>query len=105
MSYRLLVRRLAKADVHAATRWHELQRPGLGKAFVEAVDAALSQVAGNSLRYQIVHRDVRRVVLRRFPYGVFYRVAGDRIVVICVLHLHRDPSSWKSRLGRAFFGG
>ena len=97
MNYRLVVRRPAKADVRSAARRYELQRPGLGREFVTEVDAALSRVADNSLQYQMLHREARRVIVHRFLYGVFYRIEASNIVVFSVSHLHRDPASWKAR--------
>lgn len=97
MKYRLLVRRSAKGDVRSAARWYELQRPGLGREFVAEVDAALSRVAENPLQCQVLHRETRRAIVHRFPYGLFYRVEGSTIVVFCVSHLHREPASWKAR--------
>jgi hypothetical protein len=44
-----------------------------------------------------VHRTVRRALLRRFPFGVFYRAEPSRIVVIGILHGSRDPKVWKGR--------
>jgi plasmid stabilization system protein ParE len=100
VKYRLLVRRRAKADVRAAVRWYELQRTGLGREFVTALDAALNRVAESPLQSQVLHRGVRRAIVHRFPYGIFYRVEGSNIVVFCVSHLHRDSTSWKVRGGR-----
>ncbi|MFN8626918.1 MAG: type II toxin-antitoxin system RelE/ParE family toxin [Candidatus Binatia bacterium] len=97
MNYRLLVRRPAKAEVYDTARRYELQRPGLGREFVAEVDAALSRIAENPLQYQVLHREARRVIVRRFPYGVFYRIEANNIVVFCVDHLHRNPASWKAR--------
>jgi plasmid stabilization system protein ParE len=93
VKYQLVVRRPAKADVRSAADRYELQRPGLGREFVAEVDVALSRVAQNPLQYQVLHREARRAIVRRFPYGVFYRIEANRIVVFCVSHLHRDPAS------------
>jgi plasmid stabilization system protein ParE len=41
-----------------------------------------------------VHGDVRRVIVSRFPYAVFYKIEADWIVVLAVLHTARDPKSW-----------
>jgi toxin ParE1/3/4 len=97
VNYQLVVRRPAKADVRSAARRYEVQRPGLGREFVAEVDATLGHVAENPLQYQVLHRETRRAIVHRFPYGVFYRVEASNIVVFCVSHLHRDPASWKAR--------
>jgi plasmid stabilization system protein ParE len=99
VNYQLVVRRSTKADVRSAARQYELQRPGLGREFVAEVDEALSRVADNPLQYQVLYREARRAIVHRFPYGVFYRIEASAIVVFCVSHLHRDPTSWKARVG------
>lgn len=98
MKYRVVVRHPAKADIRSAARRYELARPGLGREFVTEVDAALSRVVENPLQYQVLHRETRRAIVRRFPYAVFYRIEASNIVVFSVSHLHRDPVSWKGRV-------
>jgi plasmid stabilization system protein ParE len=97
VTYRLVLRRQAKADIREAARWYERQRVGLGRAFVQQVNALLDRVRLNPMQYQIVHREVRRAIPRRFPYGVFYRIDGSEVVVFAVVDLHRDPSIWQDR--------
>jgi plasmid stabilization system protein ParE len=97
VTYRLIVRREAKTDVRQTARWYERQRQGLGRAFVQQIDALLDRVRVNPMQHQVVYREVRRAIPRRFPYGVFYRIDGSDILVFAVVHLHRDPSTWQDR--------
>lgn len=97
MTYRLVVRRQAKADIREAARWYERQRAGLGRVFVQQLDALLDRVRLNPMQQQIVYREMRRAILRRFPYGVYYRIDGSEVLVFAVVHLHRDPSIWQDR--------
>ncbi len=87
----------AKADIAEASRWYDDQRPGLGEAFRDELDAALRSIAERPLLYPVLHRDTRRAVLRRFPYGVFYLVEAARVLVLRVLHHARDPALWLRR--------
>ena len=95
---KLHLRREAKADVRAAAQWYEKQRTGLGREFVAEIDRTLDRLAENPFMQKVLHREARRAIVHRFPYGVFYRVEGDRIIVFCVIHLHRDPAAWKKRM-------
>jgi toxin ParE1/3/4 len=97
VTYRLLVRQQAKLDLRQAVRWYDQQQNGLGREFVGQVDAAMERIVDNPIQYQVVHRDIRRAILRKFPYGVFYRVDATNIVIFAIVHLHQDPSSWQSR--------
>ena len=95
MTYELGVRGRAKADIRRAARWYERQREGLGAEFVGEVDAALSRIESNPEQYQVIHRDLRHAITRRFPYGVFYRIRGSGIVVSAVIHLRQSDVKWK----------
>jgi len=93
----VLIRPAAAADVEEAFLWYERQRRGLGEEFRAELAAALDRVAGSPGLYQVVHRRTHRALLRRFPYGVFYREYPEAVVVVAVMHVRRDPRRWKSR--------
>ncbi|HVS35694.1 MAG TPA: type II toxin-antitoxin system RelE/ParE family toxin [Gemmataceae bacterium] len=84
-------------EVDDARRWYNRQRKGLGADFVRALKDALQQLSAMPLVNRVLSRNVRRALLRRFPYGVYYRVYPDRVQVIAVQHLHRDSGGWQSR--------
>ena len=65
-------RREAEAELAEATDWYETRSGGLGGQFLMAVDAAVARVARDPDAFPIVYRDVRRVLLRRFPYALYY---------------------------------
>lgn len=88
----------AVLDIEAAYQWYEGQRPGLGEQFLEAVEAAVEAVLAFPEASPIVHRDARRVLLERFPYGLYYRTAGQQVIVVACMHGARDPNEWRSRL-------
>jgi plasmid stabilization system protein ParE len=87
----------AVADLEDAYRWYEARRPGLGIEFVDAVEDALVEVTERPTAFGFVHRHVRRVLLRRFPYGLFFVVDGETIVVVACFHVRRDPTRWSER--------
>ncbi len=92
-----IFRPAAAADVEEAYRWYEAQRVGLGEEFLAAVSAALESVLANPAGYPAVHRETRRAFLRRFPYGLYYRLVENELVVVACMHASRDPGRWQSR--------
>jgi plasmid stabilization system protein ParE len=88
----------ALADVEVAFRWYEAERTGLGEEFVGVVDAAIDRILEFPGACLIAHRDARRYLLERFPYCLYYRVEGDGVIVIALMHAARDPEHWQSRL-------
>ena len=98
MSRAFVIRPEAEADLADARRWYEDRREGLGDEFVEHVDAAFQQVQRMPLVPAPKYQNVRRVLLKRFPYAVFYHVDDDQITVIAVYHTSRAPRGWQSRI-------
>jgi plasmid stabilization system protein ParE len=97
MSLPLLIIPEAEADIAEARAWYEQQRPGLGEQLVLCVEDALDRIARLPELGTEVFPAVRRVLVRRFPYGIFYRVDPDQIAVIAVYHSKRDPRGWQAR--------
>ncbi len=93
----LVFRVAAAADLEDAYRWYERQRKGLGEDFLSAVQVAIETVGSNPKAHPVLHRDTRRILLRRFPYGLYYRVLDAEIVVVACFHAKRDPKTWRSR--------
>jgi len=92
-----IVRPAAAADIDDAYRWYERQQVGLGDEFLAAANAVMKSVVANPLQYPIIHRQTRRALFHRFPYGLFYRIVEDQIVVVACMHASRDPRRWQSR--------
>jgi len=92
-----ILRLAAAADVEDAYRWYEERREGLGDEFLAAIQAAVDSVVAHPLAAPIVHRDTRRVLVRRFPYGVFYRLIKGQVVVVACFHAKRHPRVWRAR--------
>lgn len=92
------IRPEAAQDVAQAAGWYESRRVSLGVEFVLEVDVAIDRAAENPQHYPHVHHHVRRVLLRRFPYNVYFIWAERQIDVFAVLHQHRAVRAWKRRL-------
>ena len=93
----MIIRPEAEADLVSARAWYERQREGLGAALVLCVEEVLERIGRTPEMYTAVYHDIRRALTRRFPYAVYYRIAGNEVVVLGILHTHRDPHEWQSR--------
>lgn len=87
----------AVEDLEKARAWYEGQRAGLGDEFVDAIDRAVRQIRAFPSAHPVVHRDIRRYLVARFPYCAFYRTQDDDVVVLAFLHAARDPERRGSR--------
>ena len=77
MIYRLIISPEAELDIQDAFKWYEQGSSGLGSEFVRAIDSCFALIGRNPFAYPKVYQQVRRALIRRFPYGVMY-VVGRR---------------------------
>jgi len=87
----------ARAEALETFRWYEKERRGLGAVFRSALDKAIKRIRNAPLAYPVQYRDLRRVLIERFPYAIFYRVLPNAIVVVGVIHGRRHPREWRRR--------
>jgi plasmid stabilization system protein ParE len=97
VSARVVVRPDAQAEIAAARDWYEERRSALGDEFLGELHDVIARIADRPALYPRVHGDVRRAVLRRFPYAAYFVVADEEIVVLAVMHGHRHPRVWRRR--------
>jgi plasmid stabilization system protein ParE len=97
MNYALVFRPEVCEELNEAYHWDESQEPGLGDEFLDCVDEMLNRICQMPESYAVVYRDVRRAVIRRFPYAVYYRLLSSRVIVTAIFHGRRDPQLWRSR--------
>jgi plasmid stabilization system protein ParE len=88
----------AAEDSERAAVWYESQRLDLGTEFVLELDAAIERAAENPEAYEQIYRSIRRVLMRRFPYSVYFRYVDSAVRVIAVLHQGGEPEAWQSRI-------
>ena len=97
MTLELRLRPEAELELADAALWYEEQGLGLGHQFLDEALAAFSTITETPLMYPVVHRNTRRALIHRFPFGVYYRVEANTIVVVAVMHGSRNPRRWKTR--------
>jgi plasmid stabilization system protein ParE len=82
MSFSLVFRPEVRQELDEAYRWYEDQQPGLGDDFLDCVDEKINQIQQTPKLYAIVRKDIRRAVIQRFPYVIYYRLVLNRIISI-----------------------
>lgn len=88
---------LVKFDLAEAYDWYEGREQGLGERFLDAFDACVQAICENPRACPVKHREIRRALLRRFPYMLLYRFESGKVTVIGCFHGSRNPRSWRAR--------
>ena len=97
MSLAIVLRAEAQAEFDEAFDLYDGERVGLGLEFIAEIQRAFDRIAVDPELHPVVFGDIRKRVVRRFPYSIFYRAHSDRIEVIAVFHASRDPIVWQRR--------
>ena len=88
----------AEAEYQEAQAWYASREPEVGERFADAVEGLVTRIGAHPEHFPIVHAPVRRALVRRFPYALFFRVEDDGIYVVACFHTSRAPSSWRRRV-------
>jgi toxin ParE1/3/4 len=90
VSWRVILRPKAEADLREAARWYESRRPNLGSQFLDEISESLRVLKITPERQPLYYRGFRRMQTHRFHYKIFYRIEASDVIVVRVLHPKRD---------------
>lgn len=91
----------ARQDINLAFAWFEEKRKGLGLDFLLFLRAISNAIQSNPFQFQAISPDkghIRRAVLRKFNYLVFYTIKDQQVFVFGILSSKQDPANWKKRI-------
>jgi plasmid stabilization system protein ParE len=97
MTYALIIKPEAEADITAANEWYLAIGEELSRRFLETLETVLRRMQSTPLLYAVEKWECRRAHLRKFPYFLVYRVEGNNVVVLGLFHERRDPALWQTR--------
>ncbi len=97
MSLPIVFRHIARREIDDSVAWYESERSGVGTEFASEIASLLARIADNPKQFRKVRGDVRRAVLRRFPYTIHFLLESNRIVVLAVFHAKRNPKRLDDR--------
>ena len=72
----------------------------LAEAFVDEIEAAVERILAHPAAWPCLEGGVRRCLAKRFPFGVYYCIEGETVVVYAIMHMSRRPDYWRGRASR-----
>lgn len=88
----------AEQEMLQAAVYYESQSSGLGIDYLSEVERDVQAIKESPMTWPIVEGELRRRLVRRFPFGILYRIDPEEIVIIAVAHLRRKPGYWRERI-------
>ncbi|HEX5338575.1 MAG TPA: type II toxin-antitoxin system RelE/ParE family toxin [Gallionella sp.] len=88
----------ALRERHESATFYEAQQNALGLRFIAAVQSAVDRIVTSPEAWRVMDVDVRRFLTKVFPYAVLYTIEKDYILIVAVMHCHREPGYWHHRI-------
>jgi hypothetical protein len=87
----------AEAEMTQAAAYYDEQQANLGRRFLTSVRDAINRIQINPLLFPVIEFNVRRCRTKTFPFDILFQIYSDELVIVAIMHLHREPGYWKSR--------
>ena len=87
----------AADEYDEAIDYYEDCQTGLGKQLTQEIDASIKLILAFPIAWTLLEGEVRRILIRRFPYGLLYISRDDEIYILAVMNLNCNPNYWKTR--------
>ena len=86
----------ARLDYREAVEWYERKQPALGDQFGIAISVAIERIIYDPevfrpTTFRMDGRVVRRLVVTRFPFVIYFYATDQEVVILAILHTSRDP--------------
>jgi toxin ParE1/3/4 len=94
---RLIYHPDAETELIEAAQFYERRISTLGSQFLDAAEIAIGVIQNAPERWSVIEADVRRYLMPRFPYALYYRVHSDHIRILAFKHNSRHPDYWRYR--------
>ena len=88
----------AEIEMFEASAYYEMQATDLGSNFLDIIEEATNEIKENPRAWPEIYQEIRRIIVRRFPYSILYRIHADKIIIVAIMHQKQKPNYWIDRL-------
>lgn len=97
MIYKLISSETTEKDVEKAIQWYIHINKGLAKKFISELRLAIKHIQKNPEAIEIKYNSVRIIFLKKFPYGIHYKIEQNIVYLIAVFHTSENSEKWVNR--------
>jgi hypothetical protein len=97
-NFKLVLTPESVIDIKESYNWYNDKSSELGERFFLSVSGSLKSILRAPIQYPKYSKEIRRCLIKRFPFAIFYFIYKNEIVIIAVMHLKREPNKWQNRI-------
>jgi plasmid stabilization system protein ParE len=98
LEYEIVIYEDARRDIIEIAKWYDLQAVGLGGKFENYLGKTIERLTTHPKAFGFLYKDVRKILVDKFPYLIFYRIKEHVVHIYGVMHTKRKPATYKKRL-------
>ena len=98
---RIIILPFAEEDIRDSVKYYSENEKNLDKQFLKIIDQAFRLISENPQTFPEVKLNIRKFVVKNFPFNIFYTFEKDSIFILAVFHMKRDPKKWKKRIKKS----
>ncbi|MGX1025110.1 type II toxin-antitoxin system RelE/ParE family toxin [Flavobacterium sp. CS20] len=87
----------AELDLDKSYEFYYENNPKVADTFFQRIKLGFENIKENPVTFPIAHKDVRKYVIKKFPFVIYYRIINTSIQVIAIFHTSRNPEIWNER--------
>lgn len=87
----------AETEFNEAALWYGKQGVGLDIEFLRCIDESINRILRNPESFPITHKQLRKTVVKKFPFIILYESLKDEIRIMAIFHTRRNPKNWQKR--------
>lgn len=94
MKYRVSISEIADLQIEEFELYLESQKPGLADRFTDRLFELFQKLEENPHTWQKINAEIRRAILKGFPYNIFYEIIDSKVIILAIIHQAADPGKW-----------
>lgn len=92
--YRIKLSNEAEVDFDKSYEFYYEESPKVADAYFKSINLAFDYIKQNPTSFPMVHKDIRKYVVQKFPFVIYYRLLESTVQVIAIFHTSRRPEIW-----------
>lgn len=95
MPYSIIIREKAEKQIHQIYEWYEEKREFLGDDFLVEIENSVKILELNPEAFQVKFKSIRVIYTKHFPFGIFYSIEKQKVIIFAIFHVSQNPNLWK----------